>query len=135
MVVSCLHFTLLHQHFFFDFVDFLLFFNFELINDSAVFFSKLLDVEHQLLLRLLPLLQLLTLAAVLVVQVLNLRLALSNGLERLLELLRKILLDGFVVASFEFESKMITGLECVGLDNLENRFVTSTYFQNANKCG
>lgn len=45
-LVPCLHFRLLDQHLFFDLINFLLLFNFHLVDNPAILFPQLRNVMH-----------------------------------------------------------------------------------------
>ena len=91
LVITGLHLRLLNQHLFLDLIDFLLLFNLHLIDDPPVFFPKLLDVKHQLLICLLTFLEC-------VLEPTALLLKSLVGKLLLLKFLREELFDGLVIA-------------------------------------
>jgi len=99
-VISSLHLRLLDQHLLLDFVDFLLLFNLHLVHDTSILLSKLLNVVHQLLVRLLRLRVCLLQATIPFEQLLVVLIC-------FLELGGKVALDRLVVASAKLEAEVV----------------------------
>lgn len=106
-VISSLHLRLLHKHLLLNLINLLLFFDFHLVYDSAVFLPELGDVIHELLICILRFLIslfhfLVTLSqiwSIIVVLVSELRIVLLG----LFVLSSQVFLDSFIIALLELQ--------------------------------
>ena len=115
LLIPSLHLRLLHQHFLLDLIDLFLLLNLHLVNHSPILFPQLANIVHQLLIGLLHLL-------ISLFQLLRSLCQLSISRLTVLQLTGKILLNDLVVALFELQTEVVTGLELVLLDYLEGTF-------------